>query len=211
MADYFTPTVIQPAIPVADITPLERLLLSHIFNAEPDGEGLYFYADEGPADMIWLDRAPIEAALAQSPAADDSTATSLVTEQLARVPADNVEIELDFSDMSWESIFQDIVRRSPSLRYVTAVSAFTCSRMRPDGFGGMAVLITANAVVGKSTSDIIEDFLDRGASRRARGARRLITLTSGGIIQCLSRPRRRARNCAAITSRTFIPRSPANA
>jgi len=25
MADYFTPTVIQPTIPVADITPLERL------------------------------------------------------------------------------------------------------------------------------------------------------------------------------------------
>jgi hypothetical protein len=162
MADYFSPTVIQPTIPVADITPLERLLLSHIFNAERDGEGLYFYADEGPADMIWLDRAPIEAALTQSPAAIDSTAAAFVTGQLARVPADNVEIELDFSDRSWESIFQDIVRRSATLRYVTAVSAFTCSRMRPDGFGGMAVLITPSAVIGKSTSDIIEDFLNEG-------------------------------------------------
>ena len=160
MADYFTPTVIQPAIPVADITPLERLLLSHIFNAEADGEGLYFYADERPADMIWLDRAPIEAALAQLPAAGDSTAASFVTEQLARVPADNAEIELDLSGTSWEFIFQDIVRRSATLRYVTAVSAFTCSRMRPDGFGGMAVLITPSAVIGKSTSDIVEDFLN---------------------------------------------------
>ena len=61
--------------------------------------------------------------------------------------------------MSWESIFQDIVRRSATLRYVTAVSAFTCSRMRPDGFGGMAVLITPSAVIGKSTNDVIEDFL----------------------------------------------------
>ena len=112
MADYLTPTVIQQTIPLADITPLERLLLSHIFNAELDGEGLYFSADEGPADMIWLDRAPIEAALAQSKNTVDSTAVSVVTEQLARLPADNVEIELDFSDMSWESIFQDIVRRS---------------------------------------------------------------------------------------------------
>ena len=84
----------------------------------------------------------------------------MVTEQLARLPADNVEIELDFSDMSWESIFQNIVRRSATLRYVTAVSAFTCSRMRPDGFGGMAVLITPSAIMGKSTSDIIEDFLN---------------------------------------------------
>ena len=160
MADYFSPTVIQPAIPVADITPLERLLLSHIFVAEPDGDELYFYADERPADMIWLDRAPLEAALAQSPVTiNTGAAATFVIEQLERVPADNVEIELDVSGMSWETIFQDIVRRSRSLRYVTAVSAFTCSKMSPDGFGGMAVLITPNAVVGKSTSDIIEDFL----------------------------------------------------
>jgi hypothetical protein len=159
MADYFTPTVIQPAIPAGDITPLERLLLSHIFNAEPDGEGVYFYADEGPADMVWLDRGPLEAALAQSAAASESTATTVVAGQLAEVPADNVEIELDFSDRCWESIFQDIVRRSKTLRYVTAVSAFTCSKMRPDGFGGMAVLITPAAVLGKSTSDIIENLL----------------------------------------------------
>jgi hypothetical protein len=159
MADYFSPTVIQPSIPVADVTPLERLLLSHIFNAEPDGEGLYFYADEAPADMIWLDRDRIAAALAQSPATADSVAGTVVTEQLARLPADNVEIELDVSHAPWESIFQDIVRRSTTLRYVTAVTSFTCSKMRPDGFGGMAVFITAAAVTGKSTSDIIEDFL----------------------------------------------------
>jgi hypothetical protein len=55
--------------------------------------------------------------------------------------------------------FRTSWRRSPTLRYVTAVSAFTCSKMRPDGFGGMAVLITADGVIGKSTSDIIEDFL----------------------------------------------------
>jgi hypothetical protein len=159
MADYFSPTVIQPTIPAADITALERLLLSHIFNAEPDGEDLYFYADERPADLIWLARTQLDAALARSPTATDSAATAFVTEQLARVPADNVEIELDLSG-GWEFIFQDIVRRSRSLRYVTAVSAFTCSKMRPDGFGGMAVLITAAAVMGKSTSDIIEDFLN---------------------------------------------------
>jgi hypothetical protein len=95
MADYFAPTVIQPTIPAADITALERLLLSHIFNAEPDGEDLYFYADERPADMIWLDRTQLDAALARSPTATDSAATAFVTEQLARVPAGNVEIELD--------------------------------------------------------------------------------------------------------------------
>jgi hypothetical protein len=47
MADYFSPTVIQPTIPADDVTPLERLLLTHILGAEPDGDGLYFYAEEG--------------------------------------------------------------------------------------------------------------------------------------------------------------------
>jgi hypothetical protein len=159
MADYFTPTVIQPAIPAGDITPLEHLLLSHIFNAEHDGNRLYFYADEGPADTMWLDRARLEAALAQSRSAAGDTAPTVVAEQLRRLPADNVEIELDFSDRSWEAIFRDIIRRSPTLRYITVVSAFTCSKMCPDGFGGMAVLITADNVMRKSTSDIVEDFL----------------------------------------------------
>ena len=160
MADYSSPTVIQPEIPVADITPLERLLLSHIFHVEDGPGGLYFYADEGPASTLWLDRAPLEAALAQSPVTiNTGAAANFVIEQLERVPADNVEIELDLASTSWECIFQDIVRRSKSLRYVTAVSSFTASKTCPDGFGGMAVLITPTAIVGKSTSDIIEDFL----------------------------------------------------
>jgi hypothetical protein len=52
------------------------------------------------------------------------------------------------------------VRRSSTLRYVTVVTSFTCSKMRPDGFDGMAVLITADAVTGKSTEDILCDLLD---------------------------------------------------
>ena len=78
---------------------------------------------------------------------------------MAVASSDDTEIEIDFSGTSWEFIFQDIVRRSSTLRYVTAVTSFTCSKMRPDGFGGMAVLITVDAILGKSTNDIIEDFL----------------------------------------------------
>lgn len=81
MTDYFSPTVIQPAIPVADITPLERLLLSHIFHVEASADGLYFYEDEGPASTIWLDRADIDGALAQSPATTESTAARFVTRE----------------------------------------------------------------------------------------------------------------------------------
>lgn len=158
MADYFSPTVIQQPIPVADTTPLERLVLSLIFDAEPDGETLYFHTAFGPSDAIGLSIDELRAAFEAS-AAIASTATTYVGERLAAVLADDTEIEIDFSGTSWEFIFQDIVRRSSTLCYVTAITSFTCSKMRPDGFGGMAVLITADAVLGKSTNDILEDFL----------------------------------------------------
>jgi hypothetical protein len=74
---------------------------------------------------------------------------------------------LPLHHLSWQTIFQDIVRRSATLRYVTAVSAFTCTKMRADGFGGMAVLITADTVMGKSTSDIVTDFLNAAVLGRA--------------------------------------------
>jgi hypothetical protein len=158
MADYFTQTVIQPTIPIADITPLERLILSNTFSTETHGEELYFFAEDNPALVVGLDRDELSAALAASKTFA-SSANAHVVEQLADLPIDEDPVDLDLSDTSWEFLFQDIVRRSKTLRYVTAVSSFTCSKMRADGFGGMAVLITADSVMGKSTSDFIEDFL----------------------------------------------------
>ena len=158
MADYFSPTVIQQTIPVADMTPLERLLLSHIFDAEPDGDGLYFHAAESSVDFVMLDRSELDAALAASREVT-SSANAYITERLSQSPPDGDNIGLDLSGTSWEFLLQDIVRRSSTLPYVTAVTSFTCSKMRPDGFGGMAVLITADAVMGKSTNDIIDDWL----------------------------------------------------
>ncbi len=158
MADYFEQTVVQQTIPSADMTPLERLLLSRIFQCEPDGDGCYFFAEQSPSTMIFATRTELEAALASSPALG-SAAHLHVSEQLASADADATEIDLDLSGTSWEFFLQDIVKRSATLAYVSVVAAFTCSKMRPDGFGGMAVLITRDAIVGKSTSDLLEDFL----------------------------------------------------
>ncbi|MGH7103045.1 MAG: hypothetical protein ACREFJ_11680 [Acetobacteraceae bacterium] len=160
MADYWTPTVIQQTIPEADMTPLERLLLTRIFSSEHDGDGLYFYAEEGPSDLAMADRGALEEALAASREAGDSRATRHVADCLAQYPADEAEIEIDLSGaISWETFLQDIVRRSPRLRYVSVILSFNCSRMRSDGFGGMAVLITTECIFGKSTDDLIADFL----------------------------------------------------
>jgi hypothetical protein len=166
MADYYTPTVIQQTIPEADMTPLERLLLSHIFEAERDGEGWYFFSELGPADMTVVELPALEAALAASELNDGNTAAAFVRVHLARLNTEELEdlhVDLDLSGTSWQFIVQDIVRRSPTLKYVSAVSSFTCSRMRPDGFGDAVVVISADAILGKSTTDLLEEFIEQVA------------------------------------------------
>ena len=98
-------------------------------------------------DFIVLSRAEIEEALAASNGTAGTVAT-FVAERLSRVAPEEAEIDFDLSGMStWKFIFQEIVRRSPTLRYVTAITSFDCSKMYPDGFGGMAVLITADRIL----------------------------------------------------------------
>jgi len=160
MADYYSPTVVQQTIPNIDITPLERLVLTHMFESEPDGDGLYFFASESTSDVIWVDRAELEAALAASEAFE-SGANAFVTTRLAQVSPCESEIELDYSVISWEPIFQDVVRRSATLEYVSVIMSFTCTKMRPEGFGGMAILITADTIAGKSTEDILCELMDQ--------------------------------------------------
>ncbi len=164
MADYFTPTVIQQMIPDADMTPLERLLLSNIFESECDSDNWYFFSEQGPSDILYVERAALEAALVASEYAGDSSASSSIREHLPDPRGTGPQppyLDLDLSTTSWEFIMQDIVERSPTLTYVTAVSSFTCSRMRPDGFGGAVILISADEIMGKSTNEILEDFIEQ--------------------------------------------------
>lgn len=162
MADYYCPTVVEPDIPLADMTPLEHLLLSHMFDSEPTDEALYFYHEQSVEEMIWLDLGEVREALAGSQGIA-SRAAEIVTSALAKLVPDasELELDLDLSDDSWEDVFQDIVRRSGTISHVTVTKAFTCSKMRPDGFGGMVTVITADQVQSCSTHDMEREFLDR--------------------------------------------------
>lgn len=159
MADYYEQTVVQQSVPLADMTPIERLVLTRVFESEEDEGAITFCAELNPTTWIHAPRNEVEAALAASTDAK-GVAFGCVSVQLEAADADATEIDIDLSGTSWEYIFQDIVKRSTTLRYVSVVTAFTCSKMRSDGFGGMAILITADAVVGKSTNDLLEEFID---------------------------------------------------
>ncbi|WP_234729634.1 hypothetical protein [Acidocella facilis] len=158
MADYYSPTVIPEVIPDADMTKLERLLLTHMFESDSDDDGTYFYSGEGPSDVIWVQRSELTAALEASRGID-SQIFSYVEERIAKISSDEDEVELDLSGTSWEFILRDIVRRSSTLRYITVTTAFTCSKMRSDGFGGMALFITADEIKGCSTWEFLSDCL----------------------------------------------------
>jgi hypothetical protein len=168
MADYFTPTVVQQVISDVDLTPLERLLLSRIFQSERDGDGWYFFAETRPEEVVGATRVDLDLALTSSPDTE-STLHRCVTEQLTDADPDTAEITLDFTGTSWAFFLQDIVKRSSTLLYISVVSAFTCSKMRPDGFGGMAILVTPDAILGQSTSDLLEDLIDQAGLGRDAG------------------------------------------
>jgi len=177
MADYHSPTVVQTTIPNSDMTPLERLLLNRIIETEPDGDGVYFFSETGPCDTFELPVADLRAVLRQSIGAA-SIAGDYFATRLADIGDYETRIDVDLSAIfsgtgqdsargqAWELILQDIVRRSLTLDHVTVISAFTGTKMRPDAFGGMAVLITADAIKRKSTSDILEGFLAETAADR---------------------------------------------
>ncbi len=116
--------------------------------------------------MILAERAALETALRESQVPAENVANTLVKEQLLKRQGDEPAaqlVDLDLSMTSWESILQDVVRRSPTLRYVSAVSSFTCSRIRPDGFGGAVVVISADTILGRSTTDLLEEFIEQVA------------------------------------------------
>ncbi len=158
MSSDHCPTVIQQTIPASDITALELLLLSDIFSTEKDSDGWYFYSDEGPSDFARVHRTELAAAITDRPDLD-SEAYRLVA-PLWNEPGDEGGcVEIDLSPVGWPVLFQDIVRRSATLKYVTSVAAFTSSRLSPDSLGGQALLITADGVRSKSTFDLLDEFL----------------------------------------------------
>ena len=164
MADYHSPTVLQPVIPVADITALERLLLEAVFDAEFDEDDarIYLFSKLGPNEQITVERDQLLAAFEESVAMPESAAVDHIAELLRRESrneeTEDAYLDIDVSESVWQSILQDIVRRSATIDEIAVTTSFTCSRMRPDGFGGAVMLITADTVLEKSTFEMLDEL-----------------------------------------------------
>lgn len=157
MADYYTPTVVEPVIPVSDTLPIERIFLAQVFDEEVENGIAYYYSEDGSSDLIYLEPVEVREALANTDHASSRLAAVLRDEHADALHGDD-EFELDMCGDLWPDVLQDIVRRSATIDHVTVTMAFTCSKMRPDGFGGLAMLITGDAICSESTHTLFDRF-----------------------------------------------------
>lgn len=164
MAGYPSPTVIQPVIPLIDVSPLERLLLCHMMQFEDEGEELYLFAELSIDLMPAVSLAQLRAAYMQS--GDFESRIMPYVRDILDISHDDddaADIELNLTarhnGAPFESILQDIIRRSSTLTYLSLTTAYVCSKMRPDGFGGRATLVTEAFVRSQSTDDLMESFI----------------------------------------------------
>lgn len=163
MADYYTPTVIDPVIPISAMQPIERLFLAKVFDEEVTSEAAYYYSEDGANDLIYLPADEVRAALDAVTPETSRLAQKLIDEQPDAILGDE-EIELDMCGDLWPDVLQNIVRRSSDLDHLTVTMAFTCSKMRPDGFGGLAMLITASSIRSESTHTLFDRFYKEAAA-----------------------------------------------
>ena len=158
MADYYTPTVVQQSLPLADMTALKKLVLEAVFETDENELALYCFASENVNDFPSLDAGELRDALERS-AAIPSRLHDLIKPQADRIAAGQSGFDFDLGTEGVEFILQDILRRSKTLTHISVTAAFTCSKMRPDGCGGMVTLITADNIIAESTNGLLEKWL----------------------------------------------------
>lgn len=120
MADYYSPTVVDPTIPIGDMTPLERLLLEHVYEIHEDGDRVYLCESQGANDYPELYCEALRRAL-EVPDARPSRIVGHVRALLATSPKDPAIVPLDRVDASSNMILRtsstaprrSIISRSP--------------------------------------------------------------------------------------------------
>lgn len=163
MTDYHFPTVVQPDLAVTDMTPLEYLVLRHMFEHEVTNGEAYFFSTFGIDEAPAIDIVELHTALAQS-WESESRLNAVIEDLLSVIEVEPGAMTIDLTASHYgsfpENIFQDVVRRSERLDYITVTTSYTCTKMRPDGFGGCATLVSAHSVMFRATDEILAEFVD---------------------------------------------------
>lgn len=165
MADYMNQSVFQPSIPKHLITDEDRRFIEAFgITLESDGaDKFYLYADE------WCCNGYLDP---EEPGGE--------------------KIELIEDDLFTR--FQEIIRRSNGeLTWISKESAYTCSKMHPDGFGGGAVFITADDIQYCFTGQWLEQRISEaetgdigpGTDDPSPAKPVVVVVLEGGLVQSI--------------------------
>jgi hypothetical protein len=155
-----------PALPIADITPLEKLILSKVLDCAEIDEGLELYTDTGPMNPIVVSRRELMEAMDTPDQANESLLKRFVRERvLSILPAEDPDLDgvvfVDLSEFPWHFVVQDIIIRSPTARELVVIQWISDPSQRPDTFGASVSLITENGIFQATSEDLLADFQKR--------------------------------------------------
>ena len=152
-----------PPIPLADITPLEKLILTHVLECSETEAGLVLFTDVGPINPIRVKRQALLDAFGASAQHADSALNAFVGNRiLALLPTspdgNDVASEIDLSEFPWQFIVHDIVARSPSLAEVTVIQWMNHPSQRLESYGASVSLITGKGIHHATSEDLLNRF-----------------------------------------------------
>ena len=125
MTNYATPTVVPQTVPNDDMTPLELLLLTNVFDADDINGEHYFYAERFRHARLTLDKAD---STPRSPRPRTTRCSrDLQLRSRSHTATGSKHNLFDLSGFSGDSISR---HRAPLLRskYISVISSFTCSK-----------------------------------------------------------------------------------
>ncbi|MCQ4633946.1 hypothetical protein GB927_028195 [Shinella sp. CPCC 100929] len=152
-----------PPIPLADITPLEKLVLTHVLECSETEAGLVLFTDVGPINPINMKRqALLDAFGASAPQADSALNAFIGSRILALLPTspdgNDVAAEIDLNEFPWPFIVHDIVARSPSLPEVTVIQWMNHPSQRLETYGASVSLITGKGIHHATSEELLKRF-----------------------------------------------------
>ncbi|WP_425644277.1 hypothetical protein [Agrobacterium leguminum] len=154
-----------PPIPLADISPLEMLILTNVLECSETEAGLILFTDFGPTNPIRVARSELaDAYRASAQFTLEPVNVFIASRVLALLPAggnvaqDDTMISIDLSPFPWQFVVQGIVARSTDLREVTVIQWMNHPSQRPESYGAGVSLITARAIHHASSEDLLARF-----------------------------------------------------
>ncbi len=122
---------------------VERFILTSVFEHQLWEGALHLFAEEGIDDEVFVCRKTLDAVLDRIEPGTHRLAMLLAAQIRETSQADEPQPLICFiNELEPARVLQGIVRRhSEQVPHVVIQQAFTCSKMRADGFGGAATLI----------------------------------------------------------------------